>query len=432
MPRSNIIIISVIFFCSFGFSVERTLTWSECQTLAKANNKELQIAREKINSLVLQKNITETTARPQISGGASIGESASAESGSKDPGLFDKDNINDSKSLSVSGKQLLYDWNKTSQNIAIAKEKIENQKYNYQITEANLRLTLRQYFCAVLRSQKMIELNKAILSRRQQQYELLKLRYNAGLEHKGSLLTAEANLKQALNQTEQEARDLETNIQKLNYLMGVTANNTYLVTDDLELKTDLAQTPEFGTIVEATPVLKEVVSRRIQNKYSIENAKADYLPEVYLSGSLGKNFSTRDNKTTQSDSWSIGANLSFTLWDGNKKGLTTEITESTLRQTELELAQNRQNIALTMQQTWNDLKNATDSISVYNVFLKAAEERATIAGAQYTSGLISFDNWIIIEDNLISAQKNYLNGQIESLNQEAKWINAKGGVLDEK
>jgi outer membrane protein TolC len=433
MSRSITNIIATLFIISsFVLSADKVMTWQDCAAAAKTNNKELQIYREKIAATVLQKNITETTARPQLSAGLSIGESASAESGAKDPGLFDQDNISQSKSLSLSGKQLLYDWDKTSQNIAAATEKIRNQQYNYEINEANVRLNLRQYFCEVLRSQEMIGLSKEIAARRQQQYELVKLRYNAGLEHKGALLTAEANLRQAESQEEQEQRGRKINLKKLDYLIGTTNNGYYAVTANLALQSDLDNTPDFAQLMESTPVLKEVVSRRLQNKYSVASAKADYLPEAYLSASFGKNFNTKDNDTVQNDSWSIGASLSFDLYDGNKKGLTTEAAESDLKQTELEMEQNRREIVLTMQETWNELKNAAADIAVKKIFLHAAEERATIANAQYSSGLISFDDWITIEDNLVSAQKSFLNSQLDSLVQEAKWTNAKGGMLDEK
>ena len=63
-------------------------------------------------------------------------------------------------------------------------------------------------------------------------------------------------------------------------------------------------------------------------------------------------------------------------------------------------------------------------------YLAAVEERARIAGAQYSSGLISFDDWVIIEDNLIDARKSFLNVRADALVAEATWIQAKGGALD--
>ncbi len=65
-----------------------------------------------------------------------------------------------------------------------------------------------------------------------------------------------------------------------------------------------------------------------------------------------------------------------------------------------------------------------------NAPFKGREERATISEAQYSSGLISFDNWIIIEDDLVMAKKSYLEVQANALLAEANWIQAKGGTIE--
>ena len=63
-------------------------------------------------------------------------------------------------------------------------------------------------------------------------------------------------------------------------------------------------------------------------------------------------------------------------------------------------------------------------------FLEAVNERAKIASAQYESGLISFDDWIIIENNLVTYKKSHLNAQADMLDAEAYWIQAIGGTLE--
>ena len=62
--------------------------------------------------------------------------------------------------------------------------------------------------------------------------------------------------------------------------------------------------------------------------------------------------------------------------------------------------------------------------------LSAAEERARISEAEYSIGLISYDNWIIIENNLVSAKKSFVTAELAALISEANWIQAKGGTLD--
>jgi outer membrane protein TolC len=85
---------------------------------------------------------------------------------------------------------------------------------------------------------------------------------------------------------------------------------------------------------------------------------------------------------------------------------------------------------LALEQTWAQLKDSIDNVGVQDKSLKATEERSRIAQAQYSTGFISFDNWIIIEDNLVKAKKALLEAQANKLYAEANWIQAKGETLE--
>ena len=90
----------------------------------------------------------------------------------------------------------------------------------------------------------------------------------------------------------------------------------------------------------------------------------------------------------------------------------------------------RDSVILTLEETWMTMQNAMETVAVQKKFLRAAEERAKIAQAQYSNGLISFDNWIIIEDDLVGAKKAFLDAQANAYIAEAEWIQAQGGTLD--
>ena len=76
------------------------------------------------------------------------------------------------------------------------------------------------------------------------------------------------------------------------------------------------------------------------------------------------------------------------------------------------------------------MQDAIESVDVQLKSLDAAQERSKIAQAQYSTGFINFDNWIIIENDLVSAKKSYLQAQANALLAEANWIQAKGETLE--
>jgi outer membrane protein TolC len=89
------------------------------------------------------------------------------------------------------------------------------------------------------------------------------------------------------------------------------------------------------------------------------------------------------------------------------------------------------NEGLTMLQTaWIQFQDAVGSVAVSAKYFEASAERAKIGGAQYSSGLLSFDNWIIIEDDFAGAERQYVEAQAAAMTAEAEWIHAKGGSLE--
>jgi outer membrane protein TolC len=90
----------------------------------------------------------------------------------------------------------------------------------------------------------------------------------------------------------------------------------------------------------------------------------------------------------------------------------------------------RDGVVVTLEQAWVFLQDAIETVEVQRKALNAAEERSKIAEAQYSTGFITFDNWIIIENDLVTAKKAYLNSQANALLAEAEWIQAKGETLE--
>ncbi len=428
----NLYFLLILFIMLLQFSLAREiLSWPDAVRLTNSCNYTLKTAREKINEAELKEKISQSSRLPQIDSSAGAQRSGSAVSGATDPGLFDSENIRNSQSLSVSGKQLVFDAGKTKYNIESAKASLQKTEFEYLVTESNVRLNLNNSFYGLLHAQELLLLSKEIAQRRQQQYELVKLRYEAGLEHKGSLLTAAANLEKALLDIKQAARAIELNQKTLANNIGITLNTEIITTGSIAIKTKTEMTPNFYEILETTPFLKELAVQIEQAQNNLAIANAAYFPQVYASGSLGKNFNQTYDNETETDNWSLGLNLSYTLFDGAKRNAEKETALSQLRQAEINKKNSVNSLLLTMEENWLNLLNSLDNISLQEKYLAAASARSTIAEAQYSSGLITFDNWTIIEDALVSAQKNYLSAQRNALQAEANWIQAKGGTLNE-
>ncbi|MDD3297127.1 MAG: TolC family protein, partial [Candidatus Omnitrophica bacterium] len=399
-----------------GFA-EQTLNWQDCVNQARADNPDLISAAEKYKETVADKGVTQSAALPQISSELT-GKKSKASTSDKQA---------DSYAYSVTGKQLLFDGFKTSNDIAAAKEDIRASNYDYAVVSSNIRLNLRTAFAELLRAQYYIFLTENILNQRKQNLDLVRLRYEAGREHRGALLAARADLAQAQLDVEQAKRDLLLAQTKLVKAIGWERIAPVKVEGEFAVSNPQREMPDFEYLADNTPFLKELIAKKDAVRFNLKSAKADFFPQVYLNSSIGNSSSSWP---PEDNNWSAGLNLSFPLFEGGSRAAKVSKQKARLQQARAAQRSGRDSVIITLQETWTDLQYALDVVSVREKFLEAARERSRIGGSQYSIGLINFDDWIILEDNLVSAKKSYLNAQADVLIAEAQWVQAKGGTLE--
>ncbi|MDD5503859.1 MAG: TolC family protein [Candidatus Omnitrophica bacterium] len=400
-------------YCSYA---QDKLTWNECARIAVFNNPELVSAYEQIKQAVSDKDISASSMMPQIDSDASVkrhkteGRPAS-----------------DTYSYGISASQLVFDGFKTASELSGALKDLQAARYNYAVVSSDVRLNLRSCFVGLIRAQELISITKDIAQRRKQNFELVKLRYEGGREHKGALLTAEADMAQADFEQSQAERSVILVQRELAKELGAEGNICIEAVGQLCLDRDYAAKPDIDILAEDTPFIKELISRKEAARYNLNSKESDFFPKVYVNGALSR---TGDKWLPKKDEWSAGASVSLPLFEGGQRLAEVSKARSRLEQAGADERSGRYGVLVTLERSWKDLQDAISNVSVQEKFLQAAEERAKITRSQYSTGLASFNDWIIIEDNLVKAQKTYLNTRADMLIAEAYWIQATGGMLE--
>ncbi|MFH0827625.1 MAG: TolC family protein [Candidatus Omnitrophota bacterium] len=394
---------------------EKALTWMECVIIAQKIHPDILSAEEKLTQSKADKALSRSGIFPQIT----AGEDSSISK-------IEKSKSSKSHSLSVTGKQLLFDGAKTSAGVKEALENVKAAEYNKDVVSSNVRLNLRAAFVDLLRAQEFIGLTEAILALRKQNVELVSLRYEAGREHIGALLTTKANLARAEFEAAQVKRQLELGQARLNKELGEGKYRPLKVQGDFILAENLEQKPDMAKLAQENPFLKQLTAKKEAALWGISSAQADYFPQVYADASAGRN----DNKfLPEKNRWAAGISFSWPLFEGGTRKAQVDKSQSVFRQSEQEFKSGKDSVIYTLEQTWANLLDARDIVLVQNKFLEAAVERSKIAQAQYSNGLITFNDWTIIEDSLVNAKKSYLDARASALLAEANWVQAKGGRL---
>ena len=418
MKRSIFIFVFILFPCIFscGIAPAECLTWEDCVREAAAMNPDLFSAEAKIKQSLADKGIARSPMLPQVSTDLSGKKT-------KPVGTQEK---KDTFAYSITGSQLVFDGFKTSNNVAEANQNLIANQYDYSVVSSNVRLNLKTAFSELLRAQELIYITEEIAERRKQNLSLVELRYEAGREHRGSLLTARADLAEAEFEVKQARRNISFARIKLIKQMGWEERIPVEVEGLFRVSEKIDDTPDFEYLADNNPFLKELAAKKDAARYGLKASKSDFFPEVYLSSSAGR---TGPKWPPREEEWTVGFSVSFPLFEGGRRISEVSRAEAQVKEALAEERSGRDSIIVTLERTWVDFQDAFDNVSVQEKFLLAAEERAKIARAEYSTGIINFDDWIIIEDNLVNIKKSYLNAQASMLIAEAEWVQAKGGTL---
>lgn len=418
--KSLPVLILLVLLCFGRGLAEETLTWQDCVGEAAKNHPDLIAAVQEVKQSEADKKITASTLYPQIS--ADLNASTARTASDNAPGT-----TADSYSYGVSGTQLIFDGTKTIQDVRAASENIKAFQQNYKYTSTQVRLNLRTAFINLLTAQELIKVAEDIVKIRKENYELITLRYESGLEHKGALLNAEANLAAAHLELSQAKRDVALSQRQLTKEMGRKDFVPMSVQSDFKVMDSAKEKPDLDSLVKNNPYLQQLISQKNAAEFNLKSAYAEFSPT--LSGSAGAS-KAGSRWTPRGDNWNLGLTLSVPIFEGGLRVAQVSKAEAYLNQLKENTRSAKDSLVVGLEQTWASLQDAIETVGVKYKILVATEERSRISEAEYATGFTTYDNWTIIEDNLVSAKTDYLNAQANALLAEASWIQAKGEVLE--
>jgi len=414
------------FICTLAFLLRVTaagcepsaevMTWEACVREAKRYNPDLVSAMEVIAQSKANRSIKASPIFPQIN--ASMQDQRAGGSG-----LVTANSHN----MQLAGQQLFFDGFKTPFDIEQAGNEITASRYNYVVTSSQVRFSLRSAFSVLLSSQELLNITKDIEQRRRQNAELVRLRYEAGREHRGSLLLAQADLAQAEYDVEQAERAIVLGQRRLSKVMGHTHFLAMVAKGTFDVVDRVPQRPDFEAIADSNPILQKLIAQTDAARFGLKSAKADFFPQVFGNIQAGK---AAEDWPPNKNEWSLGLSVNYPLFEGRKRISEVYRTRAVLNQAAADEKSGQDSVILTLEQTWTDLQDALDQVGVQQKYLIAGEERAKISRAEYQIGLILFDDWTIIEDNLVRVKKAFLVAEAASLVAEANWVQALGGTLE--
>ncbi|MFN3550574.1 MAG: TolC family protein, partial [Endomicrobiia bacterium] len=207
--KKLIFLITITFFTSFLFSSAENLSWNEILKEAKEKNLQLRQAELNLKQTKIAIEKLKGEFYPQISLGGTASKNYKEN--------FESE-TNYSYNLSL-GMDIFSGFTRIN-NLRLQIVELQIIEENYKRTMADVVSELKKNFVDLYYSQEMIVLSEKILQRRNQNYELVKLKYESGREDLGSFLRVEADKFQTEYELNKAKRDYEQKVRQLLKTIG--------------------------------------------------------------------------------------------------------------------------------------------------------------------------------------------------------------------
>lgn len=403
------------------------LTLEDCVREALQNNPDLGAAREAVQRARFQHIRSFNNFFPQLSLDAGYNR-ADSPAGSQlfNTGSGGGSDIQEEYSLGLSIRQSLFSGFRDRAEVDRTRAGIDAAEANLSDVKARVSFELKSAYTEILFTQEQLKLAKAIADRRKENVRLVELRYEAGREHKGSLLKSQAAYYQAEFEVSQAERALLVARRNLARVLGRQESNGLEVTGDFEVSPP-EKPPALHVLALQTPAHLQPEAQARSAQAGVVFAEGRFYPEIDATGSLshqGRDWPPDDNR------WSAGVVISFPLFTGGRNFYELQDARAEHRRALEALKSADNQIILELEQAFAAFRDSIENTEVRKEFLKAAEVRAEIGRSLYTSGLFSFEDWDLIESELINAQKAMIASLRDRVIAAATWERAQGkGVI---
>lgn len=403
-----------LFLCLFPLSSwGQTISWDEALRYTIAGSPELRSAENEYRARKEEEAAVIGNFLPKISASTSLSES--------------RENENATYNASLNFSQNLFNGLSDSARYDEAKLRSEVSRWSLIALKASLSFQLKDAFSNLVYAQDFLALTKTILNRRESNFKLVSVRYENGRENKGSVLLAEAYYEQSKFDLVRAEDGLKIAEDALKSLMNKEHLGAIRVHGEIPLPLIKEEKETISELVLQTPSYQEAELQEKIAGESVKIARSSFYPTLDLTGSMGR---TGESYFPERERWGVGLTLTIPLFDGFKDKNKLEASTFTKYAAENKKRHAFLRLIPEIGDARNQALQSDLKLSVDYKFQEASKTRAEIARARYNNGLISFEDWDIIENEFITRQKNYLTSRREKVQKYAGWEKILGrGVI---
>jgi len=343
----------------------------------------------------------------------------------------------DSFSSQASFNMTLYNFGKREGNVQAARETLDATKQDYETTNQDTILAIKQAYYVYLGSQALVNVRKDTVRNRELLVRQARGFYEVGTRARIDVARAEANLYTAQADLIAAENAVKVAWVTLRNAMGSPRLPEQPVAEDspeVEFSMNLAGARDVA--FDARTELKSFDAQRRASDQLIATARRGHLPDIIFDASYGRRHVSDQaglNTFPLQPTWSVQLSLNIPIFDGFR---TTNRVEETLHNYYNVKAQEedrRQQIALEVEQSYLRVVETQERIKATDSAAKAAKENLDLAQGRYAVGVGSIIEVTDAETLYTDAQTTYIRTVYDYKIADAQLARAMGdtrvGVL---
>ncbi len=421
----------ILFFVVLSFPIIAkavTLSWEEVLKFTVDGNPELEASKRDWLASKQAESSAEGRYLPSLSASTSVTRSGSQANGgggivTNGVVVSSGNNISTNYLAALNFNQNLFNGLEDKSRITQANWNTQNKFWTYVSSKATVSFSLKEAFANLVYAQELEELSRSILDRRESNHKLVLVRYENGRENKGSVLLADAYLEQARLDLIKARDGLVVAEKVIKSLMNKEHLEAVKVTGEVPLEPLLTNRNDFEMLALETPAYNQAHALQMVAKEEIKISRSTFLPDLNLTGQVSRQ---GDSYFPERERWSMALTLTIPLFDGFKDLGTYRSSVESNYASESRKRSTLLGLLPRLQDTLNQAKQSDIKYSIDSKFKAAASTRAEIARKKYNNGLLTFEDWDIIESELITRQMNFLQSKKDRIIKYATWENVLG------
>lgn len=321
-----------------------------------------------------------------------------------------------SNNLYISYDQPIFTYNRTKLALEEVRLDLENASIFYRLQELNLERSVAESFYTAYQAKMSLQVAREEYANRDQSYQIIKNKVDAGLAAKEELYQAELDRTTSKSQVQNEEVALQNALDDLKRLLGID------IFEDITVQAEIVQTPVDIDIDRAiNHGLKNRLELRQRNidlqlaRANVVTASAtnEFKGNISLNyGILGNSEEFRDVYEVPTKNQRVSLTLDIPIWDWGEQKSRIKAAEASMRKSDLTLEEEKTSILIGIRRAYRSLQNQALQIQLARENVKSAQLTYDINLERYENGDLTSMDLNLFQNQLSQRKIGLVNAQI--------------------